>query len=89
MDINVLLDAPNWVRAGNASALQICVDTLSTYCLPELALHDISIDDYWRPKMIACGLKITRGTGINFTPDSRRAVLAKFRNEQLNTEINF
>lgn len=89
MDINVLLDAPNWVRAGNASALQICVDTLSTYCLPELALHDISVDDYWRPKMVACGLKITRGTGINFTPDSRRAVLAKFRNEQLNTEINF
>lgn len=89
IDINVLLDAPNWVRAGNASALQICVDTLSTYCLTELALHDRDVDEHWRPKMVACGLNITRGTGITFNPDSRRSVLAKFRNEQLNTEINF
>ena len=39
--------------------------------------------------LVVVGLNITRGTGIAFNPDSRRSVLAKFRNEQLNTEINF
>nr|ULF99837.1 MAG: hypothetical protein 1 [Cripavirus sp.] len=90
MDINVILDAPNWVRLGNESPLSICVATLASYCIPELALHELETDLKYRSKMEQLGLRLTRGTGLTFVTDSRRATLAKFRNEELRlSEINY
>nr|ULF99847.1 MAG: hypothetical protein 1 [Cripavirus sp.] len=90
MDINVILDAPNWVRLGNESPLNICVSTLVSYCIPELALHELDVDSKYRSKIEQLGLRLTRGTGIAFYPDSRQSTLAKFRNEELRlSEINY
>jgi hypothetical protein len=90
IDIDVILDAPNWVRVGNQLPLRICVDTISGG-LTELAMHDKSTDSKWRSKMINLGLDLTRGTGIEFNPDSRSTTLLKLRNEELggDFEVNY
>lgn len=90
IDIDVILDAPNWVRLGNQLPLRICVDTL-TGGIAELALHNIETDKLYRNKMIDLGLKLTRNTGLNFFPDSRSTTLMKFRNEQMggDLEVNY
>lgn len=90
IDIDVILDAPNWVRLGNQLPLRICIDTLQGG-IAELALHDISVDKMYRERMIELGLKLTRNTGIDFYPDSRSTTLMKFRNEQMggDDEINY
>nr|ASM93575.1 polyprotein [Aphid lethal paralysis virus] len=90
IDIDVIVDAPNWVRIGNQLPLRICVDTLSGG-LTELAMHDKATDAKWRTKMINLGLDLTRGTGLEFNPDSRSTTLLKLRNEELggDFEVNY
>lgn len=90
IDIDVILDAPNWVRLGNQLPLRICIDTLQGG-IAELALHDVSVDKMYRTKMTNLGLQLTRNTGLDFYPDSRTTTLMKFRNEQLSgdCEINY
>nr|QJI52107.1 MAG: nonstructural polyprotein [Dicistroviridae sp.] len=90
IDIDVILDAPNWVRIGNQLPLRICVDTLSGG-LTELAMHDKVTDAKWRSRMINLGLDLTRGTGLEFNPDSRSTTLLKLRNEELggDFEVNY
>lgn len=90
IDIDVILDAPNWVRIGNQLPLRICVDTISGG-LTELAMHDKATDAKWRSRMINLGLDLTRGTGLEFNPDSRSTTLLKLRNEELggDFEVNY
>ena len=90
IDIDVILDAPNWVRVGNQLPLRICVDTLNGG-ITELAMHDKVTDKVWRSKMINLGLDLTRGTGLDFNPDSRSTTLLKLRNEELggDFEVNY
>lgn len=87
LDLTVILDSTNWYKVGAAPALLTSKQVIEA-CTRELSLHDVSVDNTWRSKIVQLGIEVCQSIpGEDFVHNTRYSTLMGVKDNTLMTSL--